>query len=53
MCKMCMNMNMYIWCVCAVVQECKERLLRVGFKELSERDTWKIDKGGRVGDHVL
>ena len=38
---------------CAVVQECKERLENKGFRELSERDSWKIEKGGKVMDSPL
>ena len=38
-------------CVCyhgTVVEECKRRLVAGGYKELSERETWKLAPEGKV-----
>ena len=36
-------------CVCVlVVEECKRRLLAVGFEELREKESWKVNPLGKV-----
>ena len=36
-------------CVCVlVVEECKRRLLAVGFKELREKESWNVNPLGKV-----
>ena len=40
------NTCMYV-CV-LVVEECKRRLLAVGFKELREKESWNVNPLGKV-----
>ena len=35
------------------VFEASKRLLGAGFTQLSERQPWKLEKGGKVGDPCL
>lgn len=41
-------------CMCVlVVEECKKRLLAVGFKELREKESWKVNPLGKVRVQLL